>query len=60
MYIETKRLILREFLEQEAEKLLEISNDNQVKNIIPHSLKMQLLSLLKRLFRISKIMQKAV
>lgn len=35
MYIETKRLILREFLEQEAEKLLEISNDNQVKKYHP-------------------------
>lgn len=34
MYIETKRLVLRELLEEEAEVLLEISNDKQVKNII--------------------------
>lgn len=35
MYIETKRLILRELVEQEAEVLLEITNDKQVKKYHP-------------------------
>lgn len=35
MYIETKRLVLRELLEEEAEVLLEISNDKQVKKYHP-------------------------
>ena len=58
MYIETKRLVLRELLEEEAEVLLEISNDKQVKNIILLFLKTRLWILLRQLFPIFKAMQK--
>lgn len=58
MYIETKRLVLRELLEEEAEVLLEISNDKQVKKYHPAFLKTRLWILLRQLFPIFKSMQK--